>query len=91
MTESLPVLAAEATSKNMLVWLGVAFAALLIFLFITALIIKQYKRCPSNRLLVVYGKTGAGGAGRKPKVKGVSTCAAETSSMRSSALMRLCA
>ncbi|MCB9842721.1 MAG: flotillin family protein [Phycisphaeraceae bacterium] len=48
----------------MLVWLGVAFAALLIFLFITALIIKQYKRCPSNRVLVVYGKVGANRAAK---------------------------
>ncbi|MCA9283245.1 MAG: hypothetical protein KDA30_14525 [Phycisphaerales bacterium] len=64
MTESLLVLAADAPSKNMLVWLGVAFAALLIFLFITALIIKQYKRCPSNRVLVVYGKVGANRAAK---------------------------
>ena len=56
MTESLLILAADAPSKNMLVWLGVAFAALLIFLFITALIIKQYKRCPSNRVLVIFGR-----------------------------------
>ncbi|MCA9305374.1 MAG: SPFH domain-containing protein [Phycisphaerales bacterium] len=64
MTESLLILAADAPSKNMLVWLGVAFAALLIFLFITALIIKQYKRCPSNRVLVIFGKVGANRAAK---------------------------
>ena len=31
---------------------------LLIFLVIARLITKQYKRCPSDRIIVVYGKTG---------------------------------
>ena len=39
-----------------LVVIAVAIAAIL-FVFVIMLI-KQYKRCPSNRILVVYGKTG---------------------------------
>jgi len=39
-----------------LVWLGLVGAALLIFLFATVIVVKQYKRCPSNRILVVFGK-----------------------------------
>ncbi len=42
-----------------LVWLGLVFAVLLVFLFATAFIVKQYKRCPSNRVLVVFGKVAA--------------------------------
>jgi flotillin len=30
----------------------------LLFLFFFALMVKQYKRCPSNRILVVYGRVG---------------------------------
>lgn len=33
-------------------------ALLLILFFVVILVIKQYKRCPSNRILVVYGKVG---------------------------------
>lgn len=40
-------------------WLGLTFvlAALVVFGFII-LLMKQYKRCPSNRVLVIYGKSG---------------------------------
>lgn len=37
----------------------VIFAVLFIFLFIVVLI-RRYKRCPSDRILVVYGKVGGG-------------------------------
>jgi flotillin len=36
-------------------------AALLFFSFVI-LLVKQYKRCPSNRVLVIYGRTGKGQA-----------------------------
>ncbi len=45
-------------------WLGIAAAAILIVLFAIVFIIKQYKRCPSNRILVVFGKVGGGQASR---------------------------
>ena len=39
------------------------FAALIFFSFVI-LLVKQYKRCPSNRVLVIYGRTGKGQASR---------------------------
>lgn len=36
----------------------------LTFLMFVSLFAKQYKRCPSNRVLVIYGRTGRGGAAR---------------------------
>jgi flotillin len=39
----------------------VSVVALLILLFI---IVSQYKRCPSNRILVIYGKVGGGRSAR---------------------------
>ncbi len=41
----------------------VAFAVLFLFSFLI-LLIKRYKRCPSNKILVVYGKVGGGGASK---------------------------
>lgn len=39
--------------------LAIVFAILFIFLFLIILI-RRYKRCPSDRILVVYGKVGGG-------------------------------
>ena len=39
--------------------IGIGIAILFIFLLVVALI-KRYKRCPSDRILVVYGKVGGG-------------------------------
>jgi len=41
------------------VWLGLFGAIGLLFLFFVVFVVKQYKRCPSNRVLVIYGKVGA--------------------------------
>ena len=41
----------------------VVFCALVVFSFLI-LLIKRYKRCPSNKILVVYGKVGGGGASK---------------------------
>ncbi|CAA0196063.1 conserved hypothetical protein [Tenacibaculum maritimum] len=38
---------------------GLGIAGLFIFILLTAMI-KRYKRCPSDRILVVYGKVGGG-------------------------------
>jgi flotillin len=44
-------------------WLGVGVLALMMFfLGFVVLLTKQYKRCPSNRVLVIYGKTKKGQA-----------------------------
>lgn len=37
-------------------WLGLIGGALLLLVFVAAFIVRQYKRCPSNQVLVVYGK-----------------------------------
>ena len=39
--------------------LALIFGILFIFLFLIILI-RRYKRCPSDRILVVYGKVGGG-------------------------------
>jgi flotillin len=48
---------------EMALWIGLSIVALtaIAFMFIV-LIAKQYKRCPSNRVLVIYGRTGRGKA-----------------------------
>jgi len=40
----------------------IAGLILLVILNFLVLILKYYKRCPSNRILVIYGKTGSGQA-----------------------------
>jgi flotillin len=41
-----------------------ALAAGFVLFGILLLIVKRYKRCPSNRILVIYGKTGGGNAAK---------------------------
>ena len=41
-----------------LIWIGLGGSVLLLFLFFLMFVIKQYKRCPSNMILVIYGKVG---------------------------------
>lgn len=57
-----PILA--QTAPNPLWWLGLAAGALLLLLFVAIFITTRYKRCPSNRILVVYGRVGTGKAAR---------------------------
>jgi flotillin len=61
-TASLHTLAIQVPGSNlptsMLWFLGLIAAALLLMIFVSVLIVRQYKRCPSNRILVVYGKVG---------------------------------
>jgi flotillin len=45
-------------------WMGAIGSVLLLFLFAAAFIIRQYKRCPSNRVLVIYGKVAGAQAAR---------------------------
>src|SRR5213083_465020 len=46
-------------------WIGIGgfFAAVLLFTFVL-LLVNRYKRCPSNRVLVIYGKVGGGNTAR---------------------------
>src|SRR4051794_12751855 len=46
-------------------WLAVTVIAAGLGLFSLLLMLpRRYKRCPSNRILVIYGKTGGGNAAR---------------------------
>lgn len=58
----LPLLAAPepvAGNPTTYIVVGAVFVGLLIFSFII-LLTKRYKRCPSNRVLVIFGKVGGG-------------------------------
>src|SRR5262245_13699467 len=41
-----------------------ALAAGLVGFALLMTVVKRYKRCPSNRVLVIYGKTGGGNAAK---------------------------
>lgn len=45
-------------------WLGLIGAALFVFFFVLILVVRCYKRCPSNRILVVYGRVGGSRAAK---------------------------
>lgn len=48
-----------------LIWLGVIAFFVCVVLFSFLMLLKQrYKRCPSNRVLVIFGKVGAGDSAR---------------------------
>ena len=48
----------EDANLSALLWIGLFAAGGLIVLFFLIFIVKQYKRCPSNRILVIYGRVG---------------------------------
>ncbi|MEM1165053.1 MAG: SPFH domain-containing protein [Planctomycetota bacterium] len=54
-----------AQSDGNPIWvLGIVFAGALLLLLVLSIVATLYKRCPSNRILVVYGKTGGQAASR---------------------------
>lgn len=52
------------TSGQPLMWLGLVGAGLLLMLFFVIFVVKQYKRCPSNRILVIFGRVGGNRASK---------------------------
>ncbi|MBX3322618.1 MAG: hypothetical protein KF757_06475 [Phycisphaeraceae bacterium] len=66
MTASSSVGLAQATQINtsLLWWLGVPFAVFLLLMFGVLVVKTLYKRCPSNRILVIYGRVGGGRAAK---------------------------
>jgi flotillin len=57
------VLLAQNVVDNPLFWSGGIVVAIVVVLFMFIILLaKQYKRCPSNRVLVIYGRTGKGKA-----------------------------
>ncbi|MFN0010193.1 MAG: flotillin family protein [Phycisphaerales bacterium] len=64
-THASVILAQGSTlAPSTLWWLGVIGAALLVLLFAATFLVRQYKRCPSNRVLVIYGKVGGSRAAK---------------------------
>ena len=55
---------APTDGTNPMIWLAVVGAALFVMFFVIVLVIRQYKRCPSNRVLVIYGKVGTNRAAK---------------------------
>ncbi|HVX86001.1 MAG TPA: SPFH domain-containing protein [Phycisphaerae bacterium] len=56
------VLAADLTATE---WLGALAAVVaLMFFFLMSMFVGRYKRCPSNKVLVIYGKAGKGAPAR---------------------------
>jgi flotillin len=55
---SLVLLPQSGLEGNPMMWLGLLGSFALLFLFFLVFVVKQYKRCPSNRVLVIYGKVG---------------------------------
>ena len=43
---------------NIWIWIGLVGSIVLIVLFSAAFMVRQYKRCPSNRILVIFGRVG---------------------------------
>jgi flotillin len=58
------ILGQAARDTNPMIWLAVVGAALFVMFFVIVLVIRQYKRCPSNRVLVIYGKVGSNRAAK---------------------------
>jgi len=55
---SAPLFAAGSPLSGAYGWVAAIIVLLLIVIFsVLALVLKYYKRCPSNRVLVIYGKT----------------------------------
>jgi len=54
-----------ALSDSATMWLGIMVVAVALVFFSFALtLFSRYKRCPSNRVLVIYGKVGGGNTAR---------------------------
>jgi flotillin len=59
--QMVPLLPFELNSTGFLVGSIVVLAAMILF-GVLPLLARRYKRCPSNRVLVIYGKAGQGQA-----------------------------
>jgi flotillin len=54
-----------AVAETAVPWLAaMAIVAAVVFLSFVILLVNRYKRCPSNRVLVIYGKVGGGNTAR---------------------------
>jgi flotillin len=61
--KTLPFLALQAQSS--IPWILILFVVGILFvLSLVLMLVRRYKRCPSNRVLVIYGKVGGGQSAR---------------------------
>jgi flotillin len=51
-------------NERAMIWLGLGFAAILVIVSPAIFFARRYRRCPSNRILVIYGRVGSGRASR---------------------------
>ncbi len=58
------IAAAPARSTNPVWFFGIIGAVVLLFMFVVILLATRYRRCPSNRILVIYGKVGSNKASK---------------------------
>lgn len=58
------LLTARPSGGNPIWVLGLIGAIVLLFLFVVILLATRYRRCPSNRILVIYGKVGSNKASK---------------------------
>src|ERR1700746_3454057 len=59
------VLLAATPPESTLISLGLMAVVVAVFFFsLLLLLVNRYKRCPSNRILVIYGKVGGGNTAR---------------------------
>src|ERR1700746_1027313 len=59
------VLLAATPPESTLISLGLMAVVVAVFFFsLLLLLVNRYKRCPSNRVLVIYGKVGGGNTAR---------------------------
>ncbi len=49
----------QAIPPEFAAWGGIVGTVLFIFFFVFLIVAKQYKRCPSNKILVIYGRVGS--------------------------------
>ncbi|MEO8496820.1 MAG: flotillin family protein, partial [Planctomycetota bacterium] len=62
---STTLLGFSLSDLSMLQWIGVGtLFVLMLFTIVVMLVAKFFRRCPSNRVLVIYGRTGQGKASR---------------------------
>jgi flotillin len=54
------ILLAQRTSEFSPWWVVIPIAVALVFLSLIFTLVGRYKRCPSNRILVIFGKVGGG-------------------------------